>query len=203
VGNCRSGWASDVYGWDSVHVESGSTPDYKPFPACDATYGRDVYDSKLVRYYEDSTFVSAATDPSETPAQHEANALTPERVGWMTRCGVGLFGFDQLLPHDGRLRASIWSWASGEPSADGGRCGLQRESDARWVTAPCGAKHRAVCRGAGGLSLTPKPVKYDQAGRACEKSGGSFDLPRTGYENSGLRAAGGDQPLWLRYQLAG
>ena len=44
VGNCRSGWASDVYGWDDVHVESGSTSRYRPFPACDATYSRSVYE---------------------------------------------------------------------------------------------------------------------------------------------------------------
>src|SRR3954447_6233084 len=173
VGNCRSGWASDVYGWDDNHVESGSTPDYKPFPACDATYGRDVYDSKLVRYYEDSTFVSAAIDPTETPAEHNADALTPERVGWMTRCGVGLFGFDQLLPHDGRLRASIWSWASGEPSADGGRCGLQRASDGRWITARCAERHRVACRSAtGALTLSARAVPYSAARAACGSGGG-------------------------------
>src|SRR5204863_8930909 len=76
VGNCRPGWASDVYSWDDNHVESGSTPDYKPFPGCDATYPRSVYDTKLVRYYEDSTFVSAATDPTESPADAHAAMLT-------------------------------------------------------------------------------------------------------------------------------
>ncbi len=117
VGNCRSGWASDVYGWDDNHVESGSTPDYKPFPTCDKTYPRSVYDAKFVRYFEDSTFVSAATDPGQSPEQQQANALTPARVGDMTRCGVNLFGLDQLLPNDGRIEASIWSWAKGQPKA--------------------------------------------------------------------------------------
>src|SRR3954467_10207574 len=89
VGNCRSGWASDVFGWDDNHVESGSTPKYPPFPACDATYPRSVYDSKLVRYYEDSTFVSAAVDPAQSPADSEADSLTPERGANMTRRGRG------------------------------------------------------------------------------------------------------------------
>ena len=200
VGNCRSGWAADVYGWDDVHVESGSTPDYRPFPACDATYGRDVYDSKLVRYYEDSTFVSAATDPTQSPADHEADMLSPARVADMTRCGVGLFGFDQLLPHDGRIKATIWSWLKNEPSADSGRCGLQRE-DGRWLTGPCKAKQRAVCRGAGGLVLTPRPIRWDRAESACGKQSASFDLPRTGYENSLLRQLAGAERVWLRYQL--
>src|SRR3954471_5961166 len=60
VGNCRSGWASQVFSWDDNHVESGSTQNYKPYSTCDATYNRGVYDSKLVRYYEDSTFVATA-----------------------------------------------------------------------------------------------------------------------------------------------
>jgi hypothetical protein len=200
VGNCRTGWASDVYGWDDNHVESGSTPDYKPFPVCDATYARDVYDSKLVRYYEDSTFVSAAVDPGQSPAQAEAERLSPERVASMTRCGVNLFGFDQLLPHDGRIKASIWSWLKNEPNARGGRCGVQRK-DSRWLTSPCRAKHRAVCRSATGLTLTPRAVPYAAARAACRSRGAAFDLPRTGYENSVLRQAAGAEDVWLRYKL--
>src|SRR3954468_16197775 len=187
VGNCRSGWSRDVFGWDDVHVESGSTPGYKPFPACDASYGRDVYDSKLVRYYEDSTFVATAIDPTQTPAEHQAGALTPDKVKSMVRCGVGLFGFDQILPHDGRISASVWSWAKNEPNPAGGRCGLQRAGDGRWITAPCKERHPAVCRNAdGSLSLTSRVVPYTAADNACGKAA-TFDLPRTGYENSLLR----------------
>lgn len=200
VGKCRAGWASHVYGWDDVHVESGSTPDYKPFPACDATYGRDVYDSKLVRYYEDSTFVATAIDPAQTPAQREADALSPEKVASMTRCGVGLFGFDQLLPNDGRIKASIWSWTKNEPNAKGGRCGLGR-ADGRWLTRPCGTRHQAVCRSAAGLTLTPRAVPYAAARAACGSKGASFDLPRTGYENAQLRQLAGKSGVWLRYKL--
>jgi hypothetical protein len=200
VGNCRSGWASDVYSWDDNHVESGSTPDYKPFPACDSTYDRGVYDSKFVRYYEDSTFVSAAVDPTESPAQAEADALTPARVADMTRCGVNLFGFDQLLPNDGRIEASIWSWLDGEPNRDGGDCGLQR-ADGRWLTAPCKSRHRAVCRAGTGLTLTPRAVAYKQAQSACRARGEAFDLPRTGYENSLLRQVAGGDGVWLRYKV--
>src|SRR3954451_3193723 len=200
VGNCRAGWASDVYGWDDAHVESGSTPRDKPFPACDATYGRNVYDSKLVRYYEDSTFVATAIDPTQTPAEHQANALTPDKVNSMVRCGVGLFGFDEILPHDGRTSASIWSWARNEPSAEGGRCGLQRPGDGRWTTAPCKQRHRAVCGNAdGSLSLTARSVPYTAAASACGKA--AFDLPRTGYENSLLRGQAGSEAVWLRYRL--
>src|SRR3954449_3431111 len=155
VGNCRSGWASDVYGWDDNHVESGSPPKSRPFPACDASYPRSVYDAKLVRYYEDSTFVSAATDPTQSPADSEADSLTPERVASMTACGVNLFGFDQLLPHDGRIEASIWSWQTGQPDPAGGRCAVQSD-DGRWLTRPCSSRRRRAGRPpCGALSLTP------------------------------------------------
>jgi hypothetical protein len=200
VGNCRSGWASDVYSWDDNHVESGSTPDYKPFPACDDTYARSVYDTKLVRYFEDSTFVSAATDPTETPAQATAGSLTPAHVSDMTRCGVNLFGLDQILPHDGRIEASVWSWAQGQPAAHARGCGVQR-ADGRWVTRRCSGRRRAVCRSASGLTLTPQPVRWDDARAACAASGARFDLPRTGYENSTIRAAAGEAGIWLRYKL--
>ena len=200
VGNCRSGWASDVYSWDDKHVESGSTPGYNPFPGCDSSYDRGVYDSKFVRYYEDSTFVSAATDPTESPAAAEADRLTPSRVADMTRCGVNLFGFDQLLPNDGRIEATVWSWLQDEPNRDGGDCGLQR-ADGRWLTGPCELRHRAVCRTGAGLTLTPRAVAYKQAQSACRSRGAAFDLPRTGYENSLLRQAAGSDEVWLRYRL--
>jgi hypothetical protein len=200
VGNCRSGWASDVFSWDDNHVESGSTPAYRPFPACDSTYGRDVYDVKLVRYYEDSTFVSSAVDPAQSPSQHEADSLTPEKVASMTRCGVNLFGFDQILPDDGRIDASIWSWLKDQPDRSRGRCAVQR-SDGRWLTRPCGTRRRAACRDAGDWTLTPRAVTFAGANAACRSQGARFGLPRTGYENSQLRAAAGKRAAWLDYRL--
>ncbi len=118
----------------------------------------------------------------------------------MVRCGVGLFGFDQILPHDGRIKASIWSWAKNEPNAKGGECGLPRPGDGRWTTAPCKQRNRAVCRPADGrLTLTRQAVPYVAADGACARA--AFDLPRTGYENSLLRQQAGSDPVWPRYRL--
>jgi hypothetical protein len=204
VGNCRSGWAADVYGWDDVHVESGSTPKYREFPTCDATYARTVYDTKLVRYYEDSTFVSSAIDPTRSPKAAAAEMISPEKAAAMTRCGVNLFGFDQLLPNDGRIEASIWSWAKDKPDLRNGRCAVQRP-DGRWTTRGCGAKHRAACRLAtGGWQLTQRSLAYDPAVRACRELGGILGVPRTGYDNSRLRTlAGQSDEVWLGYRLTG
>ncbi|MEK1146202.1 hypothetical protein OSI78_10825, partial [Mycobacterium ulcerans] len=115
VGSCASGWASDVFNWDGVEVEKGSTSGYRAYPACDATYGAGTYASRLVRYYEDSTLVSALVKPTRPPTDPEA--LAPAKAKAMIDCGVNLFGFDQLLPEDGRIQASLWSWAPDEPRA--------------------------------------------------------------------------------------
>jgi hypothetical protein len=193
VGKCAKGWSSLVFDWNDVHVESGSTADYKPFPDCDASYKRDVYDSKLVRYYEDSTFVSSAIAP-DTPA-NDPEALTPEKAGAMIRCGVNLFGFDQLLPDDGRLKATIWSWLAKQPKGTG--CAVMGKQG-RWGIGTCRA--RPACSKGGEWVVPPAAVGYADAGRACRAVGARFALPHTGYQNSLLHAAAGGERVLLRYR---
>jgi hypothetical protein len=203
VANCRSGWSSDVFGWDRNHVESGSTANYRPYPACDATYSRAVYNSNLVRYFEDSTLVSAVTgSPTATPAQYAANLLSPAKVAAMTGCGVNLFGFDQILPDDGRLAASVWSWAPGQPVAAAGACAAQG-ADGRWRTRGCDGALPAACSTVGGGWALSAPTDFAGAGAACGAAGGTFDLPRTGYANSVLHATAGARSVWVNYTLPG
>lgn len=191
VGNCANGWAADVFGWDANHVEGGSTPGYQPFPACDSSYDRPTYEAKFVRYYEDSTWLSAAIDPSQSPAAHEADSLTPPRVTAMVDCGVNLFGFDQFDPNDGRIAASIFSWAPGQPDASAGACALQR-ADGRWVTGDCTAAQPAACRTAAGSWTLSAPVDFAGARAACSATDGTFAVPRTGLQNAQLRQAAAD-----------
>jgi hypothetical protein len=199
VGNCRAGWKSTVFGWDAVHVESGSTPGYRAFPACDATYGREIYDTKLVRYYEDSTVVAQAIAPTTSPAAAQSERLTGDKVAAMIRCGVNLFGFDQLLPGDGRLAAAAWSWAPNAPDARHGGCAVQRD-DGRWTTASCASKRPAACLAGSTWTVTPA-VPWAGAAKACADRGAAFALPRTGYENALLRQAAGTSSVWLEYRL--
>lgn len=195
VGNCVGGWASVVHGWDDVHVESGSTARYAAFPQCDASYPRSVYDTKLVRYYEDSTLVRVAVDP--TIPGNDPERLTPQQTAAMANCGVNLFGFDELLPQDGRLEATIWSWARDEPNAAAGGCTAQR-SDGRWERRGCATRLRAACRASGGWVLTAKAVRYSAAAAACRALGARLDTPRDGYDNSLLHQAAGNTATWLR-----
>jgi hypothetical protein len=198
VGGCESGWSADVFSWDDNHVESGSTPGYKPFPTCDATYPREVYDTNLVRYYEDSTFVSAAVDPNEAEADYEANSLSPAKVSAMTACGVNLLGMDQILAQDGRLEASVWSWARGQPRRRHGDCTVQRGRDGRWAARRCTTHHLVGCRADdGGWSVSASPVRYGRSFAACKEQGEHFTLPRTGYENATLHQLAASQTVWL------
>ncbi|SON61932.1 hypothetical protein MSIMFI_03451 [Mycobacterium simulans] len=197
VSNCVPGWAGDVFDWNNLEVESGSTPNYQPYPACDATYGNAVYASKLVRYYEDSTLFGALSTPLRPPANPAA--LTPPKVQAMTDCGVNLFGFDQLLPEDGRIQASLWSWAPDEPRAGAGTCTLQG-ADGRWIAAQCTDAHPAACQSPTGTWTVTPSVPFTGASSACAAAGSNFTLPRTGDQNARLRAvaetAGG---VWVRY----
>jgi hypothetical protein len=199
VGSCAPGWSSDVFDWDAVHVENGSTSAYRAFPACDATYGPSTYATKLVRYFEDSTLVSNLLDPSRPPANPDA--LTPAKVAAMTDCGVNLFGLDQLLPEDGRIQASLWSWAKGEPRAGAGGCTLQR-SDGRWVAAPCRAVHRAACLSGTTWTLTPTAVPFAAAASACAARGAVFAVPRAGDQNERMHALAADVGgAWVRHRI--
>src|SRR5437763_1735155 len=154
----------------------------------------------LLRYFEDSTYVSATTDPTQSPDQAHADRLTPGKVSSMSRCGVNLFGFDQILPDDGRIAASIWSWAKDKPSRHDGKCAVQRP-DGRWITRHCAAKRRAACHRGRRWKLTRHQVPYSSAWLACRAAHARFDLPRTGYENSLLRRAAGKAGVWVRYRL--
>jgi hypothetical protein len=139
VGGCGVGAAYQglAYSWDK-HVETRPIGFQGP-PGCGPDFPRSTWDSTLVRYYEDSTFL---TDGGSYVGQSTRDdGLTPAATTALVRCGVDLLGFDQLLPGDGRLDAAVWSWAPGEPRYNRGRCVVQRPSDGRWEVRRCAAKY--------------------------------------------------------------
>jgi hypothetical protein len=139
VGGCGAGasYQSYAFSWDK-HVETRPVGFQGP-PACGPDFPRSVWDTTLVRYYEDSTFL---TDGGSYVGQSTRDdGLTPATTTALVRCGVDLLGFDQLLPDDGRLDAAVWSWAPGEPRAGAGRCVVQRPSDGRWEARHCSARY--------------------------------------------------------------
>ncbi len=199
VGTCATGWASNVFDWSPAHVEGGSAAAYQAYPGCDAIYPASVYAAQMVRYFEDSTLVSTLLNPSRPPA--DPDALTPLKVQAMTNCGVNLFGFDQLLPEDGRIQGTLWSWAPDEPRVGAGSCTLQG-ADSRWVAAPCSDAHPAACQAGDTWTIT-SPVVFADASAACAAVGRAFGLPRAGVQNSRLHTlAGPAGGAWVSYAIS-
>jgi hypothetical protein len=193
VSDCRAGstWNNMVFAWDS-HVEE-RPHDFASKP-CGPDYDRATYDTTLVRYYEDSTWLTVAGSYADQSTQDDG--IDAKTAGAMTRCGVDLIGFDQLLPGDGRLAATIWSWAPNQPSA-AGTCAVQRGSDGRWEARACSGRLRAACRDGAGWLVTKQAVKAADAAKACAKAGGVPAAPRTGRENTLLASAAGGRTVWL------
>lgn len=198
VGSCAPGWSGSVFDWSNTHVESGRASTYRAFPTCDANFTPSVYASKMVRYFEDSTLVSTLLDPQRPPVDPEA--LTPAKVEAMTNCGVNLFGLDQLLPEDGRIQSTLWSWAPNEPQAGVGECTVLG-SDGRWAAAPCTGTRPAACLDGGVWTVTPA-VPAANAAAACQAIGSTFDLPRSGVSNSRLHAVAGTTSTWINHTIS-
>ncbi len=185
MSNCGEGtaWRSLVFASDERAKDEGGPRDFTVrYPQCD-------YSDRFQRFYEDSTKLSATVDQTNglPPAP-----LTPAITRAMTKCGVDLLGFDQLTSTDGRLAATIWSWAPGQPSGTG--CVLMRT---RFRVAPCTARHRFACRAADGrLTVSPTRAIWKRRPRGCRRG-----LPRTGYEAAKLRDASGGKAVWLKLRV--
>jgi hypothetical protein len=196
VSGCGEGaaWQRVAFDW-SNHGEERPRG-YTDFPACGTDFTRAFYDSQLVRYYEDSTGLTAG---AATVGQATVDdGITPDTAARFARCGVDLTGFDQLLPDDGRLPASVWSWAPDQPAA--GDCAIAR-ADGRWESRSCAERHPVACREADGSWAVVGPaVPAAAALRRC--AGAEHSVPRTGYENSLLKAVGGGD-AWLGIRRAG
>ncbi|ETW26446.1 hypothetical protein MGAST_21695 [Mycobacterium gastri 'Wayne'] len=200
VSSCVPSWSNDVFAWKGPEVESGSTSSYRTPAATPPTAATCMQQSSFV-----TTRTPRWCRPSPAQPGPPANpqALTPSKVQAMTDCGVNLFGFDQLLPEDGRIQATLWSWAPDEPRASAASCTLQA-ANGRWMAAPCEAPHPAAClNAAGAWTLTPNPVRFDQAPLACAAVNADFALPRTGNQNARLHAVAGPVGgAWVRYLAA-
>ncbi len=185
ISGCGEGsaWAGLIFDDEARSRFEGGGDDFEPYPECD-------YSDHFQRFFEDSTALSAGVDTigGATPGP----GLTPERTREMTRCGVDLFGFDQLQPDDGRLAATVWSWARDEPSGRG--CAVQ---SGRWRIVPCSRKRAFACRRPGGrLTIRKQRAPWGRKPRGCGRV-----LPRSGYQAQRLRDAmrrAGVRSVWLR-----
>ena len=199
-----SAWQDLVWEWknDSGGTgqrETGSSTNYAA--DCSASgLSRATYDTRLVRFYEDSTWLSAMISPGSSSRNR---GITPTVAARMARCGVDLIGLDQLLPGDGRLEALVWSWAPGE-QPEPGQCAIQRGADGRWVAGACDAPRPAACRDPqGGSYAVTGPVAFADAAAACAALGREFSVPRTGWENELLKQAASGTDVLLGLTSSG
>lgn len=201
VSGCGVGaaWRSVAFDWSSpVHVESRPRG-FRDFPDCGPDFDRDTYDSRIVRYFEDSTALTAGA--STVGAQTVDDGITPATAAAMARCGVDLTGMDQLLPGDGRLDALVWSWERDQPAADGGDCAVQAPGG-RWHARACGERHRVACRASDGTwTVAGPPVPAAAAPARCGAA--EHAVPRTGFENELLELAAGGSEVWLGQRRQG
>lgn len=192
VSDCGVGsaWPTVAFNWDS-HVESRPF-DYEAFPACGPDYDRATYDSVIVRYYEDSTQLTATAGTPD-------DGITPATAREMARCGVDLIGLDQLTgTDDPRLEALVWSWAPGSPrppgDVEGRRCASQVVNPGipfgGWRDQRCAQRRRPACLRSSGTWLVPRrSVPQPDAARVCRRRSARLATPRTGFEAQQLRFA--------------
>jgi hypothetical protein len=205
MSGCGSGaWNSTVFD-DSVRSEEGN-PEFAGYPACTSpSVAAGDYGTKLVRFYEDSTFVSAAVGGGDP-----GHRLTVAGIRDMVRCGVNLFGLDQVDPADPRLEAMVWSWAPNEPSSSAARTCAFSGADDRFRAGSCnGPRRRFACvdRSSGQWFVTQRSGSARDGAKACarERRGSTFAVPGSGNHAQRLaeaRAAAGGSEVWLAYAVS-
>jgi hypothetical protein len=189
-----AGWNGSIFSGAARAKDETGAAGYGEDGSCDAARPPAVYDSHLLRVFEDSTALSATVDQGRNP-------ITPKKAAALQRCAVDITGFDQLLPDDGRLAASVWSWAPGEPASTGD-CAVQT-ADGRWHATPCKGRHAVACRAADGTWSIGREHPLEAA--RCP-DGTTFSVPRYGYEGvelSAAMAAAQVDSVWLAYERTG
>ncbi len=185
MSGCGAGWSDSVFRY-SPKTEARPLS-YGGYPSCGGYDPVDT-DPVFLRFYEDSTVVSAAGEPAGVSSVDDG--LTPATTAAAVRCGVDLLGFDQLLPTDGRLAALVWSFAPGEfDDAAEGDCAVQRDTEGRWTSGPCDPALPVACTTTAGDWLVAVAVADTSAEQACAGRGASFAVPRRGRDAQRLLEA--------------
>jgi hypothetical protein len=201
TGNCGpGGWHGFVFDrgprWDESSSPAGTQ--YPAYPDCleggaPANYTGQTW----ARFFEDSTWLSAMVTGTGLGSTGE---ITAEEAQAMVRCGVNMPGFDQLQPFDPRLEALVWSWAQDEPrlNADGS-CAFSGPNG--FGSDSCGSSRQFACATAdGGWVISRHSGPWSKGEDRCGKVGGTFSVPKNGYESERLNEARGTKEVWLDYR---
>ena len=190
-----AGWNGAVFSGAARARDESGPAGYGEDGSCDKARLPASYDGRLLRVFEDSTALTATVDQGSDP-------ITAAKAGALQRCAVDITGFDQLLPGDDRLEASVWSWAKDQP-VSGGACAVQR-ADGRFHASPCSGRRALACETPNGAWVVGRPAPVAAAG-SCPV-GSAFSVPRYGYAGVRLAAAMAAarvSEVWLAYQRTG
>jgi hypothetical protein len=205
VGNCGPGnaWNHWVFTRGQQWDESGDPTAYSA-SQCSADEAARQDGTSFRRFFEDRTWLSAmAGGTGAIPGG--TSIITPQTTAEMTQCGVNIIGFDQLQPFDGRLEASVWSWAKDEPTA-AGSCAFQG-ADGRFHAGDCAQPRHYACLDADGTwQVTSFTGPFRLGRRLCaRRTNGAFAVPVNGYRQAQLALAKppGVSDVWVNYRIRG
>jgi hypothetical protein len=181
------------------NVPESNISQFTGYPGC-GNFDRNTYATKMIRYYEDRTNLTAWFGGG-------SGQTTPANMAEMMKCGVNLPGTDKLTATDGRLAAAVWSWHPGEPNDYAGNedCAHQW-GNGRWNDNNCNVSYRYACKGgSGNWYVTNAAGPWQNGFHYCaSETGGShaYAVPVNGYENQKLlevKQAKGQSDVWLNY----
>lgn len=200
TGNCGpdgSSWNDTVFQRGPSWIESGfRASEYD----CEVERAQKNYDNNWIRYYEDSTWLSAMVDGSGLGGTARIPAGTASQ---MVRCGVNMVGFDQLQPFDPKIEALVWSWKTNEPPFNSnGLCAFE-DAGGRFDSDACDSSipRKFACMSSTGWVISNGAGSWSEGEAACEAQTAIFAVPRNGYENELLKAASNSQEVWLAYHF--
>lgn len=200
TGNCGPGsWGAFVHERGPRWKESGLGygDDFPAYP-CTARRASQDYAHNWIRHWGDETGLSATAG--------SGGDVTPTDALNMTRCGVNMIGWDNLVPFDQRLSNVVWSWRTDEPATSADGACATHGADGRFGAADCAAAtpRPFACHDGSQWRITLSSGPWSDGEAACTAEGlGSFSVPWNGYENERLKDAKSGPDVWLDYRALG
>jgi hypothetical protein len=158
--------------------------------------------------------LSSLADLYNTTAQLVACGITP----FLNQTLLDQRASVNATPYLGFSHATNWSWKLGQPSngtSDEQKSGLfhcavmDLKDLGRWSVSDCSKQHKGSCRiGDGPYNWTLSSFSTSYSGQSTDNcpNGSTFDVPRTGLENThlyytalGAKDVGDDRQIWVDF----